>query len=94
LLYLESKAAKWLFPQEKATFETLCKILSSTSSVFGVLGLDFQGIAGLSFGCFSGPGEDFLVRPLVHRQDEPIQLSLGMVASQQSLLPFHWMRRL
>ena len=28
-------------------------------------------------------------RPLVHRQDEPTRLSLGMVASQQSPLPFH-----
>jgi len=33
-------------------------------------------------------------RPLVHRQDEPTRLSLGMVASQQSPLPFHLVRRL
>jgi hypothetical protein len=31
---------------------------------------------------------------LVHRQDEPTKLSLGMVASQQSPLPFHLVRRL
>jgi hypothetical protein len=41
-----------------------------------------------------GRGEELPAQPLVHRQDEPIQLSLGMVASQQSPLPFHWMRRL
>jgi hypothetical protein len=39
---------------------------------------DFRGQAGL---CRPSP--------LVHRQDEPTGLSLGMVASQQSLLPFH-----
>jgi hypothetical protein len=35
------------------------------------------------------PGEAVPTRPLVHRRDEPARLSLGMVASQQSLLPFH-----
>jgi hypothetical protein len=35
-----------------------------------------------------GPCKDFLARPLVHRRDEPARLSLGMVASQKSLLLF------
>ena len=34
-------------------------------------------------------GRALAARPLVHRQDEPAKLSLGMVASQQSPLPFH-----
>ena len=37
-------------------------------------------------------GRGFPVRPSVHRQDEPTKLSLGMVASQQSPLPFHLVR--
>jgi len=70
------------------------QILSSASSIFGGGALDFQGMKGLSLRCMLGPSEDLPARPLVHRQDEPIQLSLGMVASQQSPLPFHRMRRL
>jgi hypothetical protein len=31
----------------------------------------------------------YAARPLVHRQDKSARLSLGMVASQQSPLPFH-----
>jgi hypothetical protein len=38
------------------------------------------------------PGEAVPARPLVHRRDEPARLSLGMVASQQSLLPFRLAR--
>jgi hypothetical protein len=30
---------------------------------------------------YVGPREDFPARPLVHHQDEPTKLSLGMVAS-------------
>jgi hypothetical protein len=41
-----------------------------------------------------GHGEDILTMPLVHRQDEPTRLSLGMVASQQSPLLFRLVRRL
>jgi hypothetical protein len=41
-----------------------------------------------------GGREDIRAQPLVHRQDEPAKLSLGMVASQQSPLPFHLVRRL
>ena len=41
---------------------------------------------------WAGPG--FLCPALVHRQDEPTKLSLGMVASQQSPLSFHSVRRL
>ena len=36
-----------------------------------------------------GRAISFPARPSVHRQDEPAGLSLGMVASQQCLLPFH-----
>jgi len=39
-------------------------------------------------------GKGILARPLVHRQDEPAKLSLGMVASQQRPLPFHLVRPL
>jgi hypothetical protein len=38
------------------------------------------------------PGEALPARPLVHRRDEPAKLSLGMVASQQSQLPFRLAR--
>src|SRR5271165_4447619 len=41
-----------------------------------------------------GPSEDNPARPFVHRQDEPTKLSLGVVASQQSPLLFHLVRRL
>jgi hypothetical protein len=33
--------------------------------------------------CFLGASEDVSARPLVHHQDEPARLSLGVVASQQ-----------
>jgi hypothetical protein len=36
-----------------------------------------------------GDRRAYAARPLVHRQDEPTRLSLGMVASQQSPLLFH-----
>ena len=49
--------------------------------------MDFQGMAGLSLRCITGPGEDDPAQPSVHRQDEPARLFLGMVASQQSPLP-------
>jgi hypothetical protein len=39
--------------------------------------------------CFLGASKDVSARPLVHHQDEPARLSLGVVASQQSPLPFH-----
>ena len=56
--------------------------------VFRPSGGDFQGIRGLPirYGSF----ESAETRPLrsVHRLDEPAELSLGMVASQQSQLPF------
>jgi hypothetical protein len=39
--------------------------------------------------CSFGASKDVSARPLVHHQDEPARLSLGVVASQQSLLPFH-----
>jgi hypothetical protein len=68
---------------------TLAKILSFESSLFGGDGLDFQGMVGLSLRCLLGPSEGIPARPAVHRQDEPTKLSLGMVASQQSPLPFH-----
>ena len=71
----------------------MAKILSFHASIFGGGGLDFQGMAGLSLRCLWWPGEDILVRPLVHRRDEPTRLSLGMVASQQSPLPFHLVKR-
>jgi hypothetical protein len=70
------------------------QILSLNASIFGRDRLDFQGMAGLSLRCLFWPGEVVRVRPLVHRQDEPAKLSLGMVASQQSPLPFHLVRRL
>jgi hypothetical protein len=70
-------------------FRSDLQILSCTSSIFGEEGLDFQGMWGLSLRCMLGPGESLYARPLVHRQDEPTKLSLGMVASQQSPLPFH-----
>jgi len=43
--------------------------------------------------CFRS-GEAVPARPLVHRRDEPARLSLGMVASQQSPLPFHLAKQL
>ena len=46
-------------------------------------------MVGLSLRCLSGPDEALPVRPPVHRRDEPTKLSLGVVASQQSPLPFH-----
>jgi hypothetical protein len=49
---------------------------------------------GLSLRCLFLPDGEIPARPLVHRQDEPTKLSLGMVASQQSPLPFHLVRRL
>jgi hypothetical protein len=39
-------------------------------------------------------GEAVPARPSVHRRDEPARLSLGMVASQQSLLPFRLAKQL
>jgi hypothetical protein len=70
------------------------KTLSCESSILGGEGLDFQGMAGLSLRCLFWPDGIVPVRPLVHHQDEPAKLSLGMFNSQRSPFPFYLVGRL
>jgi hypothetical protein len=56
-------------------------------------GGDFQGIGVYRSDVFSGRARKASFRAQ-HRLDEPTKLSLGMVASPQSPLPFHLARSL
>jgi len=52
-------------------------------------GGDFQGIGVFQSDVFVGRARRVLFRARQHRLDEPTGLSLGMVASLQSPLPFY-----
>jgi hypothetical protein len=57
-------------------------------------GGDFQGIRVYRSDVFLGRARKANFRAQQHRLDEPTKLSLGMVASLQSPLPFHLARSL
>jgi len=57
-------------------------------------GGDFQGMGVYRSDVFWGGARRLIFRARLHRLDEPTGLSLGMVASLQSLLPFHPARSL
>jgi hypothetical protein len=65
------------------------QILCWKSSIFGGEALDFQGMGIYPSDVIGDRTNVSLPGPSVHRQDESARLSLGMVASQQSPLPFH-----
>jgi hypothetical protein len=52
-------------------------------------GREFSRHLGLPIRCGSGRSAKGDFRARLHRLDEPARLSLGVVASPQSLLPFH-----
>jgi len=52
-------------------------------------GRGFSRYLGLPIRCYSEKSAKGKFRALQHRFDEPTRLSLGMVASLQSPLPFH-----
>jgi hypothetical protein len=52
-------------------------------------GGDFQGMGVYRSDVFLGRARKAISRARPHRLDEPTGLSLGMVASLQSQLPFH-----
>jgi len=65
------------------------QILCWKSSIFGGEALDFQGMGIYPSDVIGDRTSVSLPGPSVHRQDESTRLSLDMVASQQSPLPFH-----
>jgi hypothetical protein len=66
----------------------------SVSELFRPSGEDFKGVRVDRSDEVGAGRRAVLARPGFHRLDEPTRLSLGMVASQQSPLPFHLARSL
>ena len=65
------------------------RVRSPLASIPPLRGGDFQGIRVYRSDVFWGRARKANFRAPKHRLDEPTKLSLGMVASLQSPLPFH-----